>query len=119
MRDQAAATPFDSIEGAHEYVALLCAEIVETRRALDEDVAQATRDGATRRLEALQLVTYKLERLQHHMESGRRLLNDLRSLRRLLLSERLLAPEPRPRPAPAVRSPGPPESGPQPRPRIG
>jgi hypothetical protein len=33
-------------------------------------------------------VAYKLERLAEHARSSRRLLNDLRTLRRLLLDER-------------------------------
>ena len=41
-----------------------------------------------RRLEALRLVSFKLDKLEQHVKSGRRLLNDLRTLRRLLLDER-------------------------------
>jgi len=33
-------------------------------------------------------VTYKLERLGRHIDTSHRLLNDLRTLRRLLLDER-------------------------------
>ena len=80
--------PFDSVDGAHEYVSLLCAAIGETRAALREDVQQATHEGATRRLDALRLVTYKLDRLEHHLHASRGLLNDLRALRRLLLGDR-------------------------------
>jgi predicted translin family RNA/ssDNA-binding protein len=76
------------VDGAHEYVCLLCTAIGETRRALREDVEQATLEGATRRLDALQLVNYKLDRLERHLDASRRLLNDLRALRRLLLGER-------------------------------
>jgi hypothetical protein len=42
---------------------------------------------AARRLDALQLVTYKLERLHHHLDGSRRLLNDLRMLRRVLQAD--------------------------------
>lgn len=80
--------PFDSVDGAHEYICLLCAAIGETRTALAEDVQRATRDGADRRLDALRLVTYKLDRLEHHLQASQRLLNDLRTLRRLLLGDR-------------------------------
>jgi hypothetical protein len=34
------------------------------------------------------LVNYKLDRLKYHLDNSRRLLNDLRTLRRLLLGER-------------------------------
>jgi len=39
-------------------------------------------------LQALRLVLYKLEKLEQHIRASRRLLNDLRTLRRLLLDER-------------------------------
>ena len=83
-------TPFDSIEGAHEYVRLLLEAVQEARGEIREDLSLARREGngAARRLEALQLVAYKLERLEHHTRSSARLLNDLRTLRRLLLGER-------------------------------
>lgn len=86
MPDQAT-TPFDSVEGAREYVTLLCATIDESRRDLAEDVEQATREGAARRLDALRIVGYKLDRLEQHLQASRRLLNDLTLLRRLLLGE--------------------------------
>ncbi len=87
-------TPFDSVEGAHEYVTLLCATIVETSRDLEDDIRQATQEGAARRLEALRTVGYKLDRLQQHLQASRQILNDLRTLRRLLLGERRAAPRP-------------------------
>lgn len=81
-------TPFDSIEGSQEYVSLLAEAVEEARKEVDADVALAIADGAERRREALQLVSYKLGKLNLHMTSSRRILNDLRTLRRLLLDER-------------------------------
>ena len=81
-------TPFDSIESAHEYVRLLTSQLDEVQASIAEDVAEATRDGAERRLDALRLVDYKLGQLKYHLSSGCRILNDLRALRRLLLGER-------------------------------
>jgi len=81
-------TPFDSIEGALDYVRLLGEALEEADDAIQADIATARTDAAARRLEALQLVTYKLNRLRHHIDASRRILNDLRTLRRLLLSER-------------------------------
>ena len=81
-------TPFDSIEGALEYVGLLRDALQEARGTIDADIALADGEGAARRREALHIVAYKLDRLAHHVGASRRLLNDLRSLRRLLLSER-------------------------------
>jgi len=82
-------TPFESIEGAHEYVRLLLETISEARADLAADIA-TTEAKPDRRLEALRIVQYKLEKLDSHLQSSSRLLNDLRSLRRLLFEERLL-----------------------------
>jgi hypothetical protein len=83
-------TPFDSIESSHEYVRLLAEAIEITLAEVEADIAMAGADGAARRTEALQLVHFKLNKLRSHMTSSRRILNDLRSLRRLLLEERTL-----------------------------
>jgi hypothetical protein len=83
-----AETPFDSLEGSHEYVAMLAESLAEARRDVEEEVALAERESADRRKEALLLVSYNLAKLNLHITSSRRILNDLRSLRRLLLSER-------------------------------
>lgn len=83
-------TPFDSVEGAQEYVRLLLETIREAKTDLATDVATAEANP-DRRLEALRLVQYKLEKLDGHLQASSRLLNDLRSLRRLLFEERALA----------------------------
>ena len=83
-----AETPFDSIEGSHEYVAMLAEALAEARRDVEVEIAQAEREGAERRKEALLLVSYNLAKLNLHITSSRRILNDLRILRRLLLAER-------------------------------
>lgn len=87
-------TPFDSIEGSHEYVAMLADELGEARREIEEEITAAERDGAERRKQALLLVSYNLDKLNLHITSSRRILNDLRSLRRVLLAERGLSAEP-------------------------
>jgi hypothetical protein len=87
-----AETPFDSIEGSHEYVALLADALDEARRDVEAEIAAAERDGAERRKEALLLVSYNLAKLNLHITTSRRILNDLRSLRRLLLAERTPQP---------------------------
>ena len=81
-------TPFDDIEGSHEYVRLLAEAVDEARRDVEADIAAAEQDRADRRKEALLLVSYNLAKLNLHITSSRRILNDLRSLRRLLLAER-------------------------------
>jgi len=87
-------TPFDSIEGSQEYVALLAEAIEEARKEVDADIAVAIEEGAERRREALQLVGYNLAKLTLHITTSRRILNDLRTLRRLLLAERQGEPAP-------------------------
>jgi hypothetical protein len=81
-------TPFDRIEGTLEYIGLLRESIQSTKIEVQREVVQAQSARAERRLQALHLVTYKLERLGRHIDSSHRLLNDLRTLRRLLLGER-------------------------------
>ena len=83
-------TPFDSIESSHQYVALLAQAIEEARRDVEADIALAMADRADRRRDALQLVLFNLAKLESHMNASRRILNDLRTLRRLLLDERAL-----------------------------
>jgi hypothetical protein len=83
-----AETPFDSIEGSHEYVAMLAESVDEARRDVEAEVSAAEHDRADRRKEALLLVSYNLAKLNLHITTSRRILNDLRSLRRLLLAER-------------------------------
>jgi hypothetical protein len=88
------ATPFDSVEGAHEYLGLLFDAIVDAKHEVENDIQAAEDPKFPRRLEALRLVLFKLEKLEQHVTSSSRLLNDLRSLRRLLLDERV-DPSPR------------------------
>ncbi len=80
--------PFDSIEGSHEYVALLAEVLNQVRRDVEAEIQNAEREAGDRRKEALLLVSYNLAKLNLHITSSRRILNDLRTLRRLLLSER-------------------------------
>jgi hypothetical protein len=83
-------TPFDSIESSHQYIAMLAETITEVLGEVEADMKQAQSDNATRRKEALQLVAFNLNKLSGHITSSRRILNDLRTLRRLLLEERTM-----------------------------
>lgn len=80
---------FESIESAQEFVDLLAQTIGDARAEIQAQIDELRdpHDDA-RRKEALQLVAYKLETLAQHMATSRRILNDLRTLRRLLLEER-------------------------------
>jgi hypothetical protein len=82
-------TPFGSIESAYEFMSLL-------REALDEAYAEILTEtgtaqqtsGAERRVRALHLVDLKLNQLRQHVLASLVLLNDLRTMRRLLQGER-------------------------------
>ena len=81
-------TPFDSVENAHQYVRLLVEAIAEAKSEIAADLDAATHLNSDRRVQALQIVQFKLDKLEQHLKTSSRLLNDLRSLRRLLLEER-------------------------------
>jgi hypothetical protein len=83
-------TPFDSIEGSLEYIGLLREAIETAKKSVAQESQRTREEAAARRLEALQLIAYKLDRLAWHVDGSRRLLNDLRMLKRLLLGERQL-----------------------------
>jgi len=81
-------TPFDNIESAQEYLALLSQALDEAKQTAETDIGREANSPIPRRRDALRLVLYKLEKLEQHIKTSRRLLNDLRTLRRLLLEER-------------------------------
>jgi phospholipid N-methyltransferase len=83
-------TPFDSIESAQQFVELLIEAIDESRHDVDADIALSERKGSKRSKQVLQLVSANLAKLSQSMTSSRRILNQLRRLRRLLLEERQL-----------------------------
>ena len=80
-------TPFDSVESAQEYLRLLAEAVAEAKREVGADLTSEANSKFPRRLEALRLVVYNLEKLGQHLKASHRLLNDLRRLRRLLLEE--------------------------------
>ena len=83
-------TPFDSIESAEQFVKLLIEAIEESRRDLDAEIALADGNRSGRSKKALQLVSANLAKLSQYMTTSHRVLNHLRTLRRLLLQERRL-----------------------------
>jgi len=78
-------TPFDSIEGSHRYIAMLAEAIEEAQADIDSEILLAVAEHAARRKEALQLVAFNLTKLNSHITASSRILNDLRTLQRLLL----------------------------------
>jgi|HubBroStandDraft_6_1064221.scaffolds.fasta_scaffold23011_3 hypothetical protein len=87
-------SPFDSIESAHEFVALLAETVRQAKRDVEADVQREASAGSPRHLDALRTALYSMEKLEQHMNKSRRILNDLRSLRRLLFEERATKPQP-------------------------
>ena len=85
-------TPFDNIEASHQYVSMLAEAIHEALREVHAEIVLPTIPGAERRMQALQIVAYQLAKLSWHISTIGRILNDLRTLRRLLLAERAPAP---------------------------
>jgi hypothetical protein len=88
--NQESRSPFDSIEDAHEFLTLLAQTVFETKLELEADVQRESASTFPRREDALKLTLYTLNKLEFHMNRSRRVLNDLRSLRRLLFEERTL-----------------------------
>ena len=80
--------PFDTIEDAHQYIGLLRELVGETETEVRADMRDAQAANAARRVEALYVVVQKLGQLDQHLNATRRLLNDLRTLRRLMFGER-------------------------------
>ena len=83
-----AETPFDSVESAQQFLELLGEAVEEARREVEQQIAEAPAAQTARHRQALQLISYNLGKLGAHLASSRRILNDLRSLLRLLLEER-------------------------------
>ncbi len=81
-------TPFDTVENAHQYVQLLVEALAEAKSEIAADLDIAVSAQPDRRVEALRVVQFKLDKLEQHLKTSSRLLNDLRTLRRLLFDER-------------------------------
>jgi len=81
IRDQ-----FETIESAHDFIALLATAVSEAKRDLEGDVERES--TASRRRDALRIALYNLSKLELHVSQSRKILNDLRTLRRLLFEER-------------------------------
>ena len=80
--------PFDTIESAQEYMNILAATTLEVMSDLKRDREQALHDGEQRRAQAIDLAMFKLRTLGCYVYKSKRMLNDLRILRRLILNER-------------------------------
>ena len=68
---------------------ILAATAVEALADLKREHDNAVREGAERRAHAIELAMFKIKQLNCYVFRGRRMLNDLQILRRLILNERL------------------------------
>ena len=89
MSEEELERPFDSIESAYEYMNILAATVLEVTAELKVNHDEAMREGLDRRARAIDLAMFKVKMLGCHVHKSRRMLNDLRILRRLILNERL------------------------------
>jgi hypothetical protein len=80
--------PFDSIESAYDFFRVLSEAVAEAKQELEGDIKRDSSAKSSRRLDALRVAYYSVEKLEFHITRSRRILNDLRSLRRLLFEER-------------------------------
>lgn len=79
-----AAAALESIESAQEYLGLLAQVVIESQQVAQADIQGNVESDRPRRVEALRLIGYNLEKLASHIKTSRRILNDLRILRRIL-----------------------------------
>jgi hypothetical protein len=70
---------------------ILAETILDVTRELNRERELAVLDGEDRRARAVELAQYKLKTLRCHVHKSRRMLNDLRMIRRLMLDERMTA----------------------------
>jgi len=87
---QVIAPPFASIENAHDFMTQLGQTIFETKLEIEGGLLRDSNSNFPRRVEALKLALHTLIKLEFHMQRSGRVLNDLRTLRRLLFEERTL-----------------------------
>jgi len=81
--------PFDSIESAYDYMNILAETMMGVMKDLHRDYQIALQEGETRRARAIELALYKSKNLTCYVTKSRRTLNDLRTIRRLILNERM------------------------------
>jgi hypothetical protein len=79
---------FETLESAYDFVALLGETVADAKRELEGDVQRESASDHSRRLDALRVALYSLDKLELHVNRSQRILNDLRTLRRLLFEER-------------------------------
>ncbi len=79
---------FDSIESAQDFMKVLADTVLDAMKELNQDQQAALQEGQPRRAQAIELAIFKLKTLGCHVHKSRIILNDLRTVRRLILNER-------------------------------
>lgn len=79
--------PFSTIESAQDFVKLLTKAVDDATQELQVRTEESGSE-VSRRLDALRIALYSLAKLESHLHQSSRILNDLRTLRRLMLAER-------------------------------
>jgi hypothetical protein len=79
--------PFETIESAQQFVNLLIEAIEDSRKDVEADIAETRVNDNSRCRDALLLVAHQLNMLSSHLAKSSHILNDLRSLERLLYRE--------------------------------
>ncbi len=79
---------FDSIESVQDFMKILADTVLDCMKELSNDREIAIQDGEERRAQAIKLAQYKLKMLGCYVHKSRLALNDLRTIRRLILNER-------------------------------
>ena len=67
---------------------LLADAVLEAKHDLEAEIGADRVPSTLRQAEALRVVLFNLNKLDHHIQASLRVLNDLRSLRRLMWRER-------------------------------
>ena len=98
-------SPFGTIESAQEYMRLLADAVLEAKHDLEAAIGADTAPRSSRQVEAPRVALFSLNKLDHHIQVSLRVLNDLRSLRRLMWRERAEEPLSKP-PGSSVLIPG-------------
>jgi hypothetical protein len=81
--------PFESIESAYEFMDILAQTMMGVMKDLHRDYQVAIQNGEARRARAIELALFKSKSLTCYVTKSRRTLNDLRTIRRLILNERM------------------------------
>ena len=60
-------SPFETIESAQEYISLLEQALLESQQTIEADIGAQNVSASSRRVQALHLIVYNLNKLSVHM----------------------------------------------------